>query len=297
MKLAIPDLISPSYFPAIAAVELGCLAREGLDVSLEMVAPVERSYAMLRGGELDIVGGSAHSALAAFPDWRGVRLLCAQSRGMYWFLVMRAALGIARGDLAALRGRRIGAAPFVGLALRHLLRGLGLDPEANDIGIVPIPGTERTNFGVAAARALEAGTIDGFWANGMGTEIALRRGIGTLVLDARRDAVAAPWFLSTMPVMAVTDEFARARPEAAAAIVRATTAAQALLREDPARATAIGRKLFPAEEAEMIAELVRRDAPFYTPGLPEGLAAGLDGLGFDLGLQTPGSTAAVALGG
>ena len=33
MKLAIPDLISPSYFPAAAAVELGFFKKEGLDTS------------------------------------------------------------------------------------------------------------------------------------------------------------------------------------------------------------------------------------------------------------------------
>ena len=46
-------------------------------------------------------GGAAHGALAAFTEWRGVKLLGALAQGMYWFLVMRAELGIARGDLAA----------------------------------------------------------------------------------------------------------------------------------------------------------------------------------------------------
>src|SRR6516165_8593064 len=32
MKLAVPDLVSSSYFSAVAAVELGYFAREGLDV-------------------------------------------------------------------------------------------------------------------------------------------------------------------------------------------------------------------------------------------------------------------------
>ena len=43
LVLAIPDLISSSYFPAIAAVDLGCFADEGLDVELQnwrgVVAP------------------------------------------------------------------------------------------------------------------------------------------------------------------------------------------------------------------------------------------------------------------
>ena len=130
MKLAIPDLISNSYFPALAAAELGFFAREGIAVSAELIFPVDRAYAALRDGEVDFVGGAAHGALAAFPEWRGVKLLGALAQGMYWFLVMRADLGIARGDLAALRGRRIGAAPWVEMGLRRLLAAAGLDPDA-----------------------------------------------------------------------------------------------------------------------------------------------------------------------
>src|SRR5215472_3289047 len=188
MKLAIPDLISNSYFPALAAAELGFFAREGVDVSAELIFPVDRAYAALRDGEVDFVGGAAHGALAAFPAWRGVKLLGALSQGMYWFLVMRADLGIARGDLAALRGRRIGAAPWVEMGLRRLLAAAGLDPTANDIAIAPVPGAvgATTNFGLTAAQALADGKIDGFWANGMATEIAVTTGVGNVVLDVRR---------------------------------------------------------------------------------------------------------------
>src|SRR5689334_24060569 len=125
MRLAIPDLISNSYFPALAAAELGCFEREGLDVTAELIFPVDRCYQALRDGEIDFVGGAAHGALAASVEWRGVKLLGALSQGMYWFLVMRSDLGIARGDLAALRGRRIGAAPWVEMGLRALLTAAG----------------------------------------------------------------------------------------------------------------------------------------------------------------------------
>ena len=70
MKLAIPDMISNSYFPAIAAIELGFFKQEGLDVGLEMIYPVDKCYAAMRDGVVDFVGGSAHSALSAFPEWR-----------------------------------------------------------------------------------------------------------------------------------------------------------------------------------------------------------------------------------
>ena len=127
MKLAVPDMISNSYFPAEAAVELGFFKAEGLDVSLELIFPVDKAYAALRDGAVDFVGGSAHSALAAFPEFHGVKLICAQAQGMYWFLVMHADLKAGRGDVSAVKGRRIGAAPWVDKGLRALLTEAGID--------------------------------------------------------------------------------------------------------------------------------------------------------------------------
>ena len=204
MKIAVPDLISPSYFPAEAAVTLGFFADEGIEAQLELISPIERAYEALRNGDIDIVAGSAHSALSAFPRWKGVKLICAQSQGMYWFLVMRADLRAQRGDLSVVKGRRIGAAPWVGLCLRQLLIESGIDPDRDGVTIMPTPGSldEKVNFGVAAARALEQGVIDGFWANGMGAEIAVRSGVGTLVLDVRRGDGPKEGFNYTMATLA-----------------------------------------------------------------------------------------------
>ena len=47
MKLAVPDMISNSYFPAEAAIELGFFREEGLDVTLEMIFPVDKAYMAL----------------------------------------------------------------------------------------------------------------------------------------------------------------------------------------------------------------------------------------------------------
>src|SRR5258708_38558623 len=144
MKLAVPDMISNSYFPAVAAAQLGFFRQEGLDVEVELVFPVDKAYAALRDGAVDFVGGSAHSALAAFPEWQGVKLLCAQAQGMYWFLVMRADLGAARGDIGAVRGRRIGAAPWVEMGLRRLLIEAGIDLARAAVTIAPVPGASGT---------------------------------------------------------------------------------------------------------------------------------------------------------
>ncbi len=265
MKLAIPDLISNSYFPALAAAELGFFAREGLDVSAELIFPVDRAYAALRDGAVDFVGGAAHGALAAFTEWRGVKLLGALSQGMYWFLVMRADLGIARGDLAALKGRRIGAAPWVEMGLRGLLTTAGLDPHKNDIRIGPVPGAagSSVNFGLTAAEALKNRAIDGFWANGMATELAVTSGTGTIVLDVRRGDGPSGAFDYTMPVLATTDRLIERSPDVAAAAVRALVAAQNALKADVSRATEVGEKRFPPREAGLIAQIIRRDLPFY----------------------------------
>ena len=63
----------------------------------------------------------AHVALRAFPQWRGCRLVAALSQGMYWLLVLRADLPASPGDVNAVKGRTIGAAPMVELGLRQLL--------------------------------------------------------------------------------------------------------------------------------------------------------------------------------
>lgn len=286
MKLAVPDVISNSYFPAVAAIELGFFAAEGLDVELALINPVDQAYAALRDGTVDFVGGAAHAALAAFPEWRGVKLLCAQAQGMYWFLVLHADLGAGRGDIAAVKGRSIGAAPWVEMGLRRLLAAAGLDPARDQIRIAPMPGAERagTNFGVAAAQALEARKIDGFWANGMGAELAIRRGVGTLVLDLRRGDGPPAAFNYTLAALAASDRLIDRHPDAAAAAVRAIVRTQTALRQDPARATEVGRRLFPPAEAALIAELIGRDLPYYDAAISRPFVAAMNAFARDLGI-------------
>src|SRR4249920_2343838 len=129
LRLAIPDLVSPSYFPAIAAVELGFVKQEGLDATIELLFPVTKTYEELREGRLDFVGGAAHAPLYAFRNWSGCKLLAALAQHMYWFLVLRKDLGVRRGDLHAVKGLRIGAAPGPVDGLKRMLVASGIDPE------------------------------------------------------------------------------------------------------------------------------------------------------------------------
>ncbi len=286
IRIAVPDLISNSYFPAIAAVELGFFKSEGLDASIDLLFPVPKTYEALRQGELDFVAGSAHATLMAFPDWKGAKLLAAIAQHMYWFLVVRKNLNASRGDLNVLKGLRIGAAPGVNLGLKRLLVEAGLDPEKNDIQIMPIPGATgaSVSFGLSAAKALEEGKLDGFWANGMGCEVALRRGIGTMVLDVRRGDGPARARHYTFPALVTTDRLIEQEPETVKVAIRAIMKAHKALREDLGRATEVGKKRFPPAEAELIAELIRRDLPYYDPSISEDTVENMNRFAQDIGM-------------
>jgi hypothetical protein len=60
--------------------------------------------------------------------------------------------------------------------------------------------------------------------------------------------------------------------------------AQKALREDVSRATEVGKKRFPPSEAELIAELVRRDLPYYDPTISEETVIDMNRFAQDIGL-------------
>lgn len=288
LRVAVPDLVSNSYFPAIAAVELGFFKAEGLDATVELIFPVPQTMAALKDGTIDFAAGAAHAPLTAFPGWRGAKLLMALARRTYWFLVVRSDLQVDRGQVEAVKGLRIGAAPGVDLALHRLLADAGIDEARDGVRIGPIPGASAAgvSFGVTAARALENGELDGFWANGMGAEVAVRKGVGTVVLDVRRGDGPPAAGRYTFPALVATERKLADEPEAVRAGVRAVTRAQRVLRDDPERALQVGRRLFPPLEAEIIPQLIRRDAPFYDPVITREMVADLNRFARDVDLLT-----------
>jgi len=277
VRVAIPDLVSPSYFPAIAAVELGLLP----DATIELLYPVTKTYEQLRDGQLDFVGGAAHAVLYAFKDWQGAKLLCALAQRMYWFLVVHKKFNPQRGELAVLKGLRIGAAPGPVDGLKQMLKRAGIA----DVQIGPVPGAvgDKASFGVAAARALAEGKIDGFWANGMAAELAVRESVGVVVLDARRNGTPEVKGY-TFPALVCTEKTIRERPQLALAAVKAVAAAHKALKDDATRATTVAERHFPPAETALIAELIRRDAPYYQHGISRQTVDSMNRFAQDLGL-------------
>ena len=265
IRIAVPDLVTNSYFPALAAEELGLYAAEGLDAHVELLTPALAAMASLRDGQVDFVVTGAHTTLTAFPNWKGAKLTVAVAQGTPWLLVLRSDLRATPGDVSAVKGLRIGAAPGPDAALRRLLVESGVDVARDGVTIMRVPGTEQpgTSFGVMAAEALRTGSIDGFWANALGSETAVRDGVGRVIVDVRRGGGPPGAGNYTFAALITTDATIAGAPDRVAAAVRGIVAAQRVLRADPSRATEVGARRFPPAAAAMIAGLVERDLPFY----------------------------------
>ena len=192
-----------------------------------------------------------------------------------------------RDSAKALKGLNIGAAPWVDLGLRALLKEDGIDPDT-DVNIAPIPGTVApgVSFGVTAAAALEDGKIDAFWANGMGAEVAVTKGVGKIVLDPRRGVGPAASFNFTQPVFATTQTMIDEQPDTVAAAVRAIVNVQKAMKRDVSLATEVGRKSFPEAETALIAQVVERDLPFYDASITPDFVTGMNAFCRDMGLMT-----------
>ena len=109
----------------------------------------------------------------------------------------------------------------------------------------------------------------------------MRQGVGTVVLDVRRGDGPEAARHYTFPALVARSD---CPPERATAAIRALTRAQQALREDPSRATNIGRRLFPPMEADLISELIARDAPYYDPAISPETFASLTRFAMDMGL-------------
>ena len=285
MRIAVPDLISNSYFPAVAAVDLGFFKAEGLDAELEMRSPISRAMDALRGGEIEFVAGPAHGALSAFPNWKGAKLVAALAQKTFWLLILRADLGATPGDVSAVKGLRIGAAPGPEAAFRRLLIEAGIDLEKDNVQLGPVPraSDQGVSFGVHAAKSLEEGIIDGFWANAMGSEVAVRSGAGQVILDVRRGIGPESAQDYTFAALVTSDNVIEKSPDDVAAAVRGIVRVQNAMRSDPSIATAVGERLFPPEEAAYIAALVERDLPFYDPSISEEVVTALNRFAINTG--------------
>jgi ABC-type nitrate/sulfonate/bicarbonate transport system substrate-binding protein len=165
-----------------------------------------------------------------------------------------------------------------------VLEAAGIDLERDNVRIVPPPRSPDHNLARNGAKAIEEGSADGFWGNGMRAEYAVRHGLATVLLDIRRGDGPPAARDYTFSALVTSDRVVEEHPEAAAGAVRAIVKALRALRADPSLATRAAQRLFPAEEAGLIAELMARDAPFFDASISEEAFARTVQFARDLGL-------------
>jgi ABC-type nitrate/sulfonate/bicarbonate transport system substrate-binding protein len=284
-RLMVADLDSPSYFVAAAAVDLGFFKGEGIETELVRDFGAKNGPEALREGTLHFFGGPAFAATRAFPAWKGAKLLCALSQYSYWFLAVRADLDVKRGDINALKGLRLSASPpWPILSLKYLLTEAGIDLERDQVRLVPArPGHDwwQGHVGIAAIRE---GVADGYWGNGMRVALGEKLGLAKLHLDLRRGDGPPGARFYNFPALTVSERLIEEHPDVAAAAVRAIVKTQKALIADPSLAAGVGERVFPPDEAPLIAELIRRDTPFYQAHIAQEAVEGLNKFAIGIGL-------------
>ncbi|MGB6537486.1 MAG: ABC transporter substrate-binding protein [Xanthobacteraceae bacterium] len=284
-RLMVADLDSPSYFVAAAAVELGFFKREGIDTELVRDFGAINGPEALRDGSLHFFGGPAYAATRAFPGWKGAKLLCALSQYAYWFLAVRADLEIKRGDINALKGLRLSASPpWPMMSLKYMLTETGLDLARDGIAILPAPAMKDWAQGHVGIVAVQQGQADGYWGNGLRVALGEKLGVAKMHLDLRRGDGPAGARYYNFPALSVSERLVNERPEVAAAAVRAIVKTLDALTADPTLAAGVGERVFPADEAPLITELIRRDTPYYQAEITREAVAGLNKFALAVGL-------------
>jgi ABC-type nitrate/sulfonate/bicarbonate transport system substrate-binding protein len=274
--LWITDLDSPSYFVATAALQLGLFREQGIDI--EIVFNTKQGPELMREGKVDFIAGAAFAGERAYPEWKGIKLLCALSQYSYWFLAVRKDLDVRQGDLDALKGLRISSAQtFPGMGLRHMLKDAGFDLDRDRITILPPPPPvgDKGWMGRNGVDAVVSGAADAFWGNGMRVALGEAMGVTKMHLDLRRGDGPPDARSYNFPALTTTQRLIDENPQVAAGAVRAIVKAQKMLKADPSLATSVAEGLFPEDEVALIAPLIARDAPFYDPRISHDAIDGL----------------------
>ena len=120
----------------------------------------------------------------------------------------------------------------------------------------------------------------------MGAEVAVRSGIGTLVLDARRGDGPASARDYTFAAFVTTQKTIEQQPAIVAGAVRALVGAQQALKREPAARRRRRSGCSPRPRRGLSRELIGRDAPYYDAAISTQSVDALNRFARDLGILT-----------
>src|SRR5260370_6488830 len=221
-RIWVPDLDSTSYVVAIAAVERGVFKQEGIDI--EFIHNTNKGPELMREGKLDFIAGPAFAGTRAFPSWKGIKVLGGVSQYSYWFMGVRSTLDVKRGDLQAIKGLRISAAPaWPEMSLRYMLADAGIDLERDNVRIVapPPPYGDKGFMARNGVDAIIQGAADAYWGNGMRVALGESLGLAKMHLDLRRGDGPPGARFYNFPALTARASLVNEHREVAAGAIRA----------------------------------------------------------------------------
>lgn len=255
------------------AQDAGIFHKHCLNATLVAVNTGSAGMAQLQSGSLHFSDTSVDNLVIARSKGLPVKVVVGASAGMPYSIVARKGLALHNAKagypdaLKGLAGKRLGA---FGLGsgsewfFRMLLRGAGVDP-----GSV-------TFIGVGAAptqlAALQNGTIDAVIMADPAQDIAVRTGIGDIIVDVRKPDVGPKEIVSltgTFMVKVASDSLLAENPQLVARFVAANRDAAAWAR-DPANFDALVKLMKAraplsqdvANADELVRDLVKQYAAF-----------------------------------
>jgi ABC-type nitrate/sulfonate/bicarbonate transport system substrate-binding protein len=173
-----------------------------------------------------------------------------------------------RGEIAVVKGCRIAVDHGPDRVFKYLLSEAGIDVTSDRVDMVPPPANSSgSSFGVDAGRALAEGKVDGLWSNVLGCELAIHLAGASVVIDTRRGDGPPGAGNYSFAALAAKESLIEAAPERIEAVIRAVVRAQSVIQQDPPLAAEVARRLFPAVEAELMGQILARDAEFYQPSI------------------------------
>ena len=77
LRIAVPDLVSNSYFPIIAAVEMGFFQTRRLRRFGRFAVPHSKNFPSVAPWRARLCRRFGDATMLAFPEWQGAKLLAA----------------------------------------------------------------------------------------------------------------------------------------------------------------------------------------------------------------------------
>jgi NitT/TauT family transport system substrate-binding protein len=249
MKIRLAENFRAAFYaPYYATQALGLYAREGLEVEFVTSAAPGDAVGGLLDGSIDLTWGGPMRVMRAHDLDANSPLTCfgeVVARDPFYLVGRRDLADFRLTDLATLRFATVSEVPTPWMCLQHDLRLAGMDPAA----LARV--SDRTMADNLAA--LRAGRLDVVQVFEPFVAQALQGGVGKIVYAASaRGPCVYTSFIATRATVA-------ARPDACAAVVRATAAMQQWLAAQggDALASAVA-SYFPNVAPDLLAGALRR---------------------------------------